>query len=262
MPDSSASIARLKRRIDALSRSAQGPAAGQVTPNHSTLGQFTLGLSAIDARLGGGLARKGLHEVVAMAGDHPAASGFALMLAARAVVGDAPILVVSVDRYLREQGGLYAPGLIDLGLDPDRIMLVHAPDEMAALKVAADSLNCSALGAAIIDAGEAKKLDLTASRRLLLAIERSGVTGIILRSGASHFASAASTRWAVAAAPSTPLPGNAPGQTLLRVELLRHRGGIAPFHLTMEWDRDQKTFREPTLLRDFSATAEQRQMAA
>jgi protein ImuA len=144
MPDSSASIARLKRRIDALSRSAQGPAAGQVTPNHSTLGQFTLGLSAIDARLGGGLARKGLHEVVAMAGDHPAASGFALMLAARAVVGDAPILVVSVDRYLREQGGLYAPGLIDLGLDPDRIMLVHAPDEMAALKVAADSLNCAA----------------------------------------------------------------------------------------------------------------------
>jgi protein ImuA len=234
MTDSSAKLARLRLRIDALARPAQ-----------ATAGVFSLGEDALDTRLGGGLAIGALHEVVF--DDATSASGFALMLALRSGAKGRPILWVVTDKAERMNGGIYAPGLIDLGGNPDDIVMVHAPDELAALRVAADIIGCAGVAAAIIDAGEAKKLDLTASRRLSLAAEKSGVTGIVLRASGSSFASAASTRWQVTAAPSKPLAGDAPGQTALRLELLRHRGGIAPFEMILEWDRDAQSFCAPAL---------------
>lgn len=251
MNDSENSFARLKRRFD---RATPAGARGA--------GLFALGRS-LDAQLGGGLARAALHEAVAQeAGDYPAACGFALMLAACSAREDGRILIVSVDRQTREQGQVYGPGLVELGIDPERIVAIQAPDELAALRVAADILGVFGLGAAIVDAGTATKLDLTASRKLLLAAEASGVTGIVLRSGQSGFASAASTRWAVSPAPSRALPGDAPGHTMLRLQLLRHRGGIAPFETLTEWNRDDKAFRDPALLRDLPAASERGQMAA
>lgn len=252
MTDSAIPLARLRRDIERLATPLVSAAPGL----------FMLGETGVDSRLGGGLAISGMHEAThERVEDFPAACGFALMLASRAA-GDSRILIVSTDRRDRQEGQLYGPGLVDLGLNPDRIVSVHAPDELAALRAAADILSVFGVGAVIIDAGEAKKLELTASRRLLLAAERSGVTAIVLRSGQSRFASAASTRWGVAAAPSVPLTANAPGQTALRLSLLRHRGGVAPFETLLEWNRDRQSFNEPPLLRDFSADAQRGQMAA
>ena len=56
--------------------------------------------------------------------------------------------------------------------------------------------------------------------------------------------SAAQTRWRIGAAPSRPLPANAPGFPSFDVSLLRHRGGIAEFDAQVEWDRDQRSFRD------------------
>lgn len=159
---------------------------------------------------------------------------------------------------------LYGSGLAALGAAPDRILIIHAPDTVSALRTGADIVETSGLGAVVIEPfGAAKALDLTASRKLLLAATRSGAAAFILRDRSSSLASAASTRWAVAAAPSTLLPGDAPGHTVLRLELLRHRGGVAPFETLLEWTRDEQIFREPAaLLRDFLSPAQRRQMAA
>jgi protein ImuA len=231
-------LARLKRRLATLERPFRKDRASV----------FGFGLDTLDARLGGGLARGAVHEVLpGSSADHAAASGFALMLALRAA-GNKPILWVRDDRGARMTGNVYAPGLVELGIDPARIMMVRAPDELAVLRTASDALGCAGLGAAVIEpGGEARKLDLTASRRLALAAEKSGVTCVVLRSATSIIASAASTRWQVASAPSAALAGNAPGHTVLALELVRHRGGIAPFETFVEWDRDQLCFAQATL---------------
>ncbi len=254
MNDSSAPLARLKRRLERLER----PRAASVA------GRIGFGCADLDGRLGGGLAAGALHEICAAGeGDHSAASALALLLAMRAGGNDKPILWVREDKGERLHGQLYGPGMGELGVDPDRIILVCAPDTLSSLRAAADIAGCMALAAVVIEPwGAAKALDLTASRRLVLAAEKSGVAAFILRDNAVAMASAAATRWAVAAAPSLVLPGNAPGHCVLALELLRHRGGVAPFSLTLEWDRDQQSFREPSLSRAVLPLAERGQMAA
>jgi protein ImuA len=79
--------------------------------------------------------------------------------------------------------------------------------------------------------GEVARLGLTASRRLQLAAEESGVPALIIRrwrndderaSGAE--ASAALTRWRVSAAPSPPLPVPGVGRERWLIELIRCKG--------------------------------------
>lgn len=252
MTDSSAALARLKRRLERLERHRR-PAAD---------GFFALGCAALDGRLGGGLARGALHEICAIARDQPSGAGFALMLALRAAAGR-PILWVREDRGERHHGRLYGPGLVELGVNPEDVILVSAPDTLSALRVGADSVGCMALGAAIIEpCGPAPALDLTASRKLVLAAQASNLPAFILREGESRFASAAATRWQVESAPSSRLPAHAPGHTALAIDLLRHRGGVPPFSLTLEWDRDTQAFVEPALSRAVLSPAERGQMAA
>ncbi|MEY2926633.1 MAG: hypothetical protein RL367_1110 [Pseudomonadota bacterium] len=252
MSDSQIPLQQLKSRLE-RPHLKTGPAAGL----------FALGLARLDERLGGGLARGVLHEACAQSlEDHAAASGFALMLAQR-VRGDRPVLWVREDRGERQHGRLYTPGLVELGVDPDCLVQIVAPDTLAALRAAADALKVGALGAVVIEPhGAAKILDLTASRRLVLAAEKSGATAFVVRDATSGFASAATTRWQVAAAPSVALPGNAPGQPRLALSLIRHRGGVVPFDMSVEWDRDQLSFAEPALLRPVLAPVQRGSLAA
>lgn len=253
MIDSYPSLARLKRQIEALTPSAWRDPRGRVS----------FGLDRLDGRLEGGLARGAVHEVLPRAeGDWPCASAFALIVARRAAGEAGKILWLSSDAQRRRYGTPYGPGLAELGLDPDQILLVHAPDDLACLKAAADSLACTGLAALILDMGATQRLDLTASRRLALAAERSDITALLLRPPVSILASAAASRWQVAAAPSVPLPGNAPGRLTLSLALLRHRGGATPFDMVVEWNNEYRRVCDPTLLRDLPAPAQRRHMAA
>lgn len=253
MIESHLSLTRLKRRIAALAAPAGAGTAGRVS----------FGIAALDTRLEGGLARGAVHEIVPESGaDIASASAFALMMAARAAEGEKPLLWITRDTRVQREGVPYGPGVAALGLRPEQVMLVHVADERAALKAAGDALACAGLAAALIDMGDAKRLDLTASRRLALASAQSGVTAFVLRTGSSMIASAAASRWQVASAPSVPLPGHAPGQTCLALSLLRHRGGVPPFNILVEWNHDDRVFREPALLRRLSTPIERRQLAA
>jgi len=90
-------------------------------------------------------------------------------------------------------------------------------------------LRHGSLGAVV---AELAKLSMTASRRLQLAAEGSGVIGIAIRRWrrqmeATDFGqpTAAVTRWRVSALPSTPLPVPGVGCARWQLELIRCRAG-------------------------------------
>ncbi len=207
---------------------------------------FKLGLPAMDDHLGGGLARGGLHEILAPAAtDAGSAAGFAAALALRAMEPGRSVVWVRQSYGETEAGQLHAPGLAGLGLDPDRLILVRVRDALSALRAGAEAVRCSALGAVVIEPwGETKALDFTASRRLALAAGRSGVTCLLLRIAASPSASAAATRWQVAASASEPLAAGAPGHPTFDVTLLRQNAGTAGQSWRLEWNHDRRIFRD------------------
>ncbi|PTM43131.1 hypothetical protein [Bosea sp. 124] len=231
-------LADLRRRLaEAALRSV--PAA---------IGQVSFGAPGLDGVLGGGIARAALHEVYAPAtADLAAATGFAVGLAIRAA-GMRPILWVRQDVVDAETGRLHPPGLTELGLDPARVLLVRARDAEGVLRAGSEAARCPALGAVLIEPwGEPRRLDLTASRRLSLAAESSGATTLLLRAAVSPVASAAATRWQVAALPSRALEANAPGDPAFSLRLLRHRGGLGEREWHVEWSRDRQSFQETVL---------------
>ena len=204
----------------------------------------SFGVDFIDKKLGGGLARGGLHEIFAgQSDDGSAATAFAAMLAERALDDEQSILWICEDRGLRQTGKIYAPGLRELGCDPARLIMVTAADTLGLLRAGADSVKCAQLGAVILEPwGKAPALDLTASRRLAMAAASSGVFVLVVRVEASPMPSAAHSRWQITAAPSVALAANAPGHPAFDIKLLRHRGGIAGFETGMEWNRDIRSF--------------------
>ncbi len=203
-----------------------------------------LGVAAVDRVLGGGLARGRLHELLAGEPDDAgSAAGFAAMLACLATPDGAPLVWLR-ERQAERSGGLYAPGLAQLGLDPARLLLVVLPDPVTLLRAAADVVRCAAVGAAVIEVWKSPRaLDLTASRRLAVAAETSGVTTLLLRIEAEPGPSAAQTRWSIAAAASTALVADAPGLPAFDLALLRQRGRPSGDRWRLEWDRDRHCFR-------------------
>ena len=193
-----------------------------------------------------GFARGTLHEVYAAAPEDKASMlGFAALAALRFTTAERPLLWF---RRLASRGAPYGPGLAELGLDPGRILFVAAPDERALLRAGADAAQCAGVGAILIEGeGRLPLYDLTASRRLRLAAQRSGVTILLARTAAAPIPSAAETRWEVAAAASSAAEANAPGPPAFAVRLLRRRGGPAGMDYDLEWNRDQACFRDAAL---------------
>ncbi len=201
----------------------------------------------VDAWLSRGLAPAQLHEVFAAeADDGPSGAGFAI---ACALAADAmPLLWLRTEAGERQGGRLHATGLAELGIDAATVLMVLVADESALLRAAADAARCPGLGTLLIETwGRAPGLDLTATRRLMLAAESSGVTVLSLRVAAEPVPSAAATRWRVTAAPSRALEADAPGGPAFQVELLRRRGGHAGLGWRVEWNRDSRIFNPQAL---------------
>jgi protein ImuA len=177
-----------------------------------------LGCPPVDAVLpGGGLPRGALHEV---AGDAGPATGFAVWLAVRlAAAGSGAHRPVV---WVARRPDLHGPGLAAIGLDPARLLLVAARRADEVLWTMEEAMGCRGLGAVV---GEGAGADLTASRRLQLAAEGSGVPALLLVPGGGGVrTSAAVTRWRVDPAPgATDEPGLGPVRWHLG--LVRSRGG-------------------------------------
>src|SRR6202035_3551810 len=116
-----------------------------------------------------------------------------------------PVAWIRQDFTEAEAGAVSMSGFSELGLDPRLLVSVHATDVDHALRTAADPLASDAVGAVVLEVwGEARQLDLVASRKLTLAAQASGVTGLLLRTAAEPQPSTAETRWIVRAAHSPP----------------------------------------------------------
>ena len=207
--------------------------------------RVALGHAEADATLQGGLALAAMHEVFAEGRQSAAATGFIAGLAGRAAARR-PLVWIRQDFAEIESGALSMAGLAELGLDPRRVVTVRAADVDVALRTAADALACDAVGAVVLEVwGEARQFDLVASRKLTLAAQASGVTGLLLRVAAQPAPSTAETRWIVRAAHSPPASvGSAWGAPVFDAQLVRNRHGPVGRWI-MEWKCDECLFEKP-----------------
>jgi protein ImuA len=218
-PATLACLDDLRSRVRLLERAAHRP--GGILP---------FGVAAIDKHLPeGGLARGTLHEIAGGGPDEVHAAAAALFAAGVLARMQGPAL------WAATAPDLFAPGLACAGLAPDRLLHVRAPDGPSVLLVMEEALRHAGLCAVV---GEVAKMSMTASRRLVLAAEKSGVTALVLRrrregKAADETLTAAATRWRITPLPSSPLPAPGVGRAQWRVELTRCRGGEAA-HWIME----------------------------
>jgi protein ImuA len=221
MPPTSATtplLEELRARIARLEQSGGPVPEAQTIP---------FGLAALDGRLPGkGLQTGALHEV---AGAGPGTEhGAAATLMVAGILARIPGQVL----WVVTQRDLFTPALAAVGLHPDRIIIAEAGQDV--LLVMEEGLRHRGLAGVVGEVGT--RLTLTASRRLQLAAEQSGVTAIALRRSRQHDdpalsePTAALTRWRVAAVPAPPPLPHAPetpglGWPRWLLELTRCRGG-------------------------------------
>ena len=187
-----------------------------------------------------------MHEIYAVEGeDNAAAVGLVVALATTMGKATQTIIWLRSRRDAKQAGHIQANGWAELGGRPGEVVFGALCDATALLRATVGALQCQSLGGVVVESrGRMRELDLTASRRLSLAAEKSGVPLFLLRLDASPTPSAAQTRWQVAAAASQSLPGNAPGKPTFDIELLRQKSGPSGMRWRLEWDRDQRQFHE------------------
>lgn len=237
MPATSETLFALRRSLAAIERSG-------ATPRRCTKDIVPIDQGPIDVAIGGGLPAAALHEVLGdRQADAAAARGFAGALALRRAGAARPIAWALEETAIRESGMPSGDGLACLGFDPARVLLVRARDATGVLRAAADAAACRGLAAIVLEIwGLSKALDLTATRRLTLAAQRSGVMVVLTRPGIRPQPSAAETRWSVRAIPSAALATKAPGFPAFDLTLLRHRHGVPGGPWRVEWNSDDHLF--------------------
>jgi protein ImuA len=152
---------------------------------------------------------------------HPRDGGWAGFLLAQLETSK-PMLWVQDRMAILESGRIHPPGL-----PSGDLIHVEARDARDALWAMEEGVRCAALSAVIGEIwGDPKVLDFTATRRLAVASERSGVGCWLVRLGGTANLSGARMRWRIGSAPSliNPLDVRAPGSPAWDAELFRARG--------------------------------------
>ncbi|PXA92993.1 protein ImuA [Nostoc sp. 3335mG] len=190
-----------------------------------------MNIDAIDSRLAnGGFRLDALHEIAAGTSDLADDCAATLFMAGIAARAWGPVLWV-VRRH-----DLFAPGLSQSGLSANRLIYAEASDDDEMLAIMEEGLRHRGLGAVI---GEAKRADMTATRRLQLAAEGGRTIALLMKrhiretSDPLRLPSAAVTRWRVTCAPSAPLPVQGVGRARWMLDLVRQKGG-EPFSQLVE----------------------------
>ncbi len=188
-----------------------------------------IGLGPVeDAFPGGVFPVCGVHEFIGRCREESAAtSGFISGLLSRLTRNGAACLWISTAR------ALFPPALATFGTAPDRVVFVDVARERDVLWATEEALKCAGLVAVV---AELQEMDFAQSRRLQLAVEKSRVTGLVLRSNPRFVGSTAcAARWHIRPLPSV-LDDGLPGVGFPRweVELLKVRNGN-PGSWQMEW---------------------------
>jgi protein ImuA len=213
------------------------------------------GIAAIDRELpGGGIATGALHDVAGSPelADDASATIFLAGILARI---DGPVF------WCLRWRDLFAPALHLAGLHPDRVIHVEAGSDTNVLLAMEECLRHPGLAGVV---GEVAKYSTTASKRLQLAAEESGVAAFVFRRTSrpdqASEGTAAVTRWRITAAPSEDLGIPSLGRPRWRVALERVRGGN-PHSWIVEGCDAQGRIALPAALVDRPAAQEGRQAA-
>ena len=148
---------------------------------------LAFGVASIDQHLQGGLPRGALHEIAGAGGETEFAGAPTLFIAGLAARLKGPVL------WVVQRRDLFAPSLGGVGLHPDRVIYAEAFRPEVVLQTMEEGLRCSGLAAVV---GELNgKLGLTASRRLHLAAETSGVTAFCFAAACGRTIQCFPNRW-------------------------------------------------------------------
>jgi protein ImuA len=201
--------------------------------------------AGIDAALGGGLCCGALHEL-APAGPLylPAASGFAVALAALSGRNRGETLWIMTDFAACEAGAPYGPGLDLFGLPAARFIVLRVPRAVDGLWAMEEALRCGALSSVVAElTGEGADADLTATRRLAIAARegKGGCLGLLLRHSFPSMPSAAATRWRIAAAAGVPDRFGGLGRAAFDLSLVKNRRGSCG-RWAVTWDHHEHVF--------------------
>lgn len=220
---------------------------------------ISLGAAALDDALPGrGLATGALHEFLPAApGDLAALAGFGMGVLAQMLRVRTGFALLALPGYhMRREGAFYPIGLAALGCDPERLVHVIAPKSRSVLWALEEGLENPALAAvAGILPDDDRAYDFTASRRLAMRAAKTGVTALLMRAERdSGIATAAQTRWSVAAAPSAArhwAGGRAPGlgPPQWRVRLTKSKSGTFR-EWRVAWNEETLSFRLAAALAD------------
>lgn len=152
----------------------------------------------------------------------PAATGF--LLSSLSQTGG-PVLWVQDHMSRRENGRLYTPALPAFGITHP-VLQVHVSHPRDVLWAMEEGAACAGLSAVIGEIhGAPAALDFTATKRLAMRAEASGVPVFLLRSGDPGVLSAARARWRITSLPSLTHPhdSRAPGTPQWDLDLFRAR---------------------------------------
>ncbi|HUP67766.1 MAG TPA: recA-like protein [Sphingomicrobium sp.] len=152
---------------------------------------------------------------------HPRDGGWAGFLLAQLGAGK-PMLWVQDRMAILESGRVHPPGL-----PAHDLVHVEARDARDALWAMEEGVRCAGLSAVIGEVwGDPAALDFTATRRLAVASERSGVPCWLVRLGGTANLSGARMRWRIGSSQSlaNDLDLRAPGTAAWDAELFRARG--------------------------------------
>ncbi|WP_413992861.1 ImuA family protein [Labrys okinawensis] len=201
---------------------------------HADAGVLPFGIGDVDRKLpGGGLALDGLHEIAPRT-IFDTASALAFLVSRLVHRQDkGAVWLVTSPRGLDGLGRLHGHGVRSLGLDPARLVLVHAGSEVEAAWALEEILHSGAASAVAALTGGG--LDAASSRRLQLAAASAPCPLFLLRPPLAPSATVAVTRWRIGAAAG---PRDRFGLLTAwrwRVQLERSRNGQSGLWL-MEYD--------------------------
>lgn len=160
-----------------------------------------------------------IHEFICTGAEAAAATcGFVSGLLSSLICNNSAAIWICTERTV------FPPALKSFGIAPDKMIFIELKKEKEICWAIEEALKCNSLVAVV---GELPELSFTASRRLQLAVEKSQVTGFILRRNPRSLnTTACVTRWQITSL-SSELEDDMPGVGFPRwnVELLKVRNG-------------------------------------
>jgi protein ImuA len=161
--------------------------------------------------------------------DRAATSAFVSCIAGKLLQKGGICTWISISRLL------FPAALASFNIQPDKVVFIDVKKEKDALWVMEEALKCEQLSSVV---GETRNITFTESRRLQLAVEKSKVTGFLLRhQPAVNYPVAAVSKWQITSLASE-IQGGMPGVGFpgWNVELLKVRNG-RPGTWQVQWNQ-------------------------